>query len=252
MKTAPIEKPQYFLREESYSGSHDFFYSSADFPAIQKLESRWHIIRDEVLGAITDRELRETANLNPPYLSSPDAWKNIYLYNFGWKKHKNCARFPKTHALLKEVPDLIFGGITVLEPKSKVLPHNGETNTIIRCHLGLSIPAPHPVCGVRVGPEEQGWQNGKVTMFSDAHYHSTWNDSDERRFVLVFDIVRPEYAHMKHRVCANVLGALSLKYFYSKRPGLKKLPLPLIKTVHTLFMGIWAVYLPIQNRFRLP
>lgn len=252
MNRQPIEKPQYFLREESYAGSHDFFYRSADFPGVQELENQWETIRNEVLGSISDEEIDNIKNLNPPYLSSPDAWKNIYLYNFGWKKHKNCDRFAQTHALVKKVPNLTFAGITVLEPHAKVLPHNGETNTIIRCHLGLRIPAAYPICGVRVGSEEQGWENGKATMFSDAHYHSTWNDSDERRFVLVFDIVRPEYAHMKHRVCANVLGALSLKFFYSKRPSIKQWPYPVIKTIHAFFAAFWYLYLPVQNRFRLP
>lgn len=246
-----IEKPQYFLVEEPYGGSHDFFYSPENFPGVKILEENWEIIRDEVLGTLTNSEIDNIKNLNPPYLSSPDAWKNIYLYNFGWKKHKNCQRFSRTHAIIKQVPNLTFAGITVLEPHSKVLPHNGETNTIIRCHLGLKIPAPLPTCGVRVGNQEQGWADGKVTMFSDAHYHSAWNDSEERRFVLVFDIVRPEYAHMTHRVCANVLGALALKYFYSKRPSLKKIPYAIIKTIHFFFSAFWYLYLPLQNRFSI-
>jgi len=248
---AHYETPQYFLREESYDGHHQYFYTPADFPGTLPLEENWKTIRDEVLENLTDEEIDGIKNLNPPYLSSPDAWKNIYLYNFGWKKHKNCKRFPRTHALIKQVPNLTFAGITVLEPHARVLPHNGETNTIIRCHLGLRIPAPHPICGVRVGDEEQGWENGKITMFSDAHYHTAWNDSDERRFVLVFDIVRPEYAYMQHRVCANVLGALSLKYLYSKKPSLKKMPYSIIRTVHFFFSAFWYLYLPLQNRFSI-
>jgi aspartyl/asparaginyl beta-hydroxylase (cupin superfamily) len=252
MSSSAIEGPEYFLIEETYTGKHDFFYNSLDFPGIKVLESNWQIIRDEIGKLISSEEEIDVKNLNPPYLSSPDAWKNLYFYNFGWKKHKNCERYPKTHALLKSVPNLVFGGITVLEPKSKVLPHNGETNTTIRCHLGLKIPAPYPVCGVRVGTEEQGWEEGRVMMFSDAHYHTTWNDSNERRFVLVFDIVRDEFANQKHMVCAKVLGALSLKMFYSKRPGLKKMPMPVIQAVHFAFSTFWYLYLPVQNRFKLP
>lgn len=248
MQTQEIEKPQYFLKEEEYKGNHAFFYNLTDFPGVEILEENWRKIHDEVLTNVTSEELSAIKNLNPPYLSSPDAWKNIYLYNFGWKKHKNCKRFPVTHALVKKVPNLSFAGITVLEPHSKVLPHNGETNTIIRCHLGLQIPAPLPTCGIRVGDQEQGWANGKITLFSDAHYHTAWNNSDERRFVLVFDIIRPEYAHMKHRVCANVLGALSLKFFYSKKNALKKMPYPIIHSIHSLFSLFWYAYLPIQNR----
>jgi len=248
-----MKEPQmYFLKEEPYEGSHDFFYNSANYPEIVELEKNWEIVRDEVLGIVTDSELKKIKNLNPPYLSNPDGWKNIYFYNFGWKKHGNCERFPKTYLLFKKIPYLIFAGITVLEPHSKVLPHNGETNTTIRCHLGLKIPAPLPVCGVRVGNEEQSWYDGKVLMFSDAHYHSTWNDSDERRFVLVFDMVRPEYAHDKKWVCAKSLGALTLKYFYVKHPYVKRFPYSLLGLFHNLFSMLWFIYLPLQNRFKLP
>ncbi len=245
-----IEAPQYFLREESYTGGHNFFYEAENFPAILELERNWHIVRDEIAALVSGEEKIEVKNINPPYLSSSDAWKNIYFYNFGWKNHKNSARFFKTHQLLTAIPNVIFGGLTVLEPHAKVLPHNGETNTTIRCHLGLKIPAPYPVCGMRVGTEERGWQDGKVLMFSDAHYHTAWNDSNERRFVMVFDIIRPEYAGHKNKICAKVLGALSLKFFYAKWPSLKNTPMPVLNVFHFLFTAFWYMYLPVQNRLK--
>lgn len=245
------EPAHYFLREESYNGSHAYFYNSQDFPEIIELESKWNLIRNEIAPLINGEKQIDVTNINPPYLSSPDAWKNIYFYNFGWKKHKNCAQFPLTHSIIRSIPNLIFAGITVMEPYSRVLPHNGETNTTIRCHLGLHIPAQYPICGVRVGNEEHGWENGKVLMFSDAHYHSTWNESSERRFVMVFDILRKEYAGNAHLVKSKILGALSLKYFYSKKPALKKTPLLFIKTFHLLFSCFWFFYIPLQNRFKI-
>lgn len=252
MKNLPIEEQFFFLKEEPYTGNHDFFYNSTDFPAILELEAKWEIIRDEVIGLLADEKMAQVKNINPPYLSSPDAWKNFYFYNFGWKKHENCDRYPNTFKILKAIPNLIFAGITVLEPKSKVLPHNGETNTTIRCHLGLKIPAPYPICGVRVGTEEHGWEEGKVLMFSDAHFHNVWNDSDERRLVLVFDIVREEYANQSHLICAKALGALTLKFFYSKKPDFKNLPMSMLRLIHFFFSAFWYAYLPFQNRFRLP
>ncbi len=243
-----MEPAYYFLKEEPYEGNHSYFYDSANFPALVELEKNWLTIREEVLGIITDEELNGIKNLNPPYLSHPNAWKNIYFYNFGWKKHRNCLRFPKTHSLLMKIPNLVFGGITVLEPNSRVLPHNGETNTTIRCHLGLKIPSGLPLCGVQVGNEEQPWKEGKVLMFSDAHFHQTWNLSSERRFVLVFDIIREEYSKHPKMVCANVLGALTLKFFYSKIPKLKKIPYPILNLTHFFFKIFWRFYLPLQQR----
>lgn len=244
-----LEPPLYFLFEESYEGNHDFFYDAKNFKELTVLTDNWLKIREEVLGIVTDEELKKIKNLNPPYLSDPNAWKNIYFYNFGWKKHKNCHRFPFTHSLLLKVPNLIFAGITVLEPNSRVLPHNGETNTTIRCHLGLKIPGGLPDCGVQVGNEMQEWKEGEIMMFSDAHYHQTWNLTNERRFVLVFDIIRPEYARHPFRIMSNSLGALTLKFFYSKYPSLKQLPAWHIKAWHKIFSLVWMAYLPLQRRF---
>lgn len=206
MSETDVEPAEYFLLEESYKGSHCFFCSSEKYPSIKELEANTEIIKAEIRALLSGNEKIDATVLNPPYLSSPTAWKNFYFYNFGWKRHKNCDRFPKTHAILKSIPNLTFAGITVLEPHSTILPHNGETNAVIRCHLGLKIPAPYPICGLRVGTEEHGWEEGKVLMFSDAHLHSAWNNSSEQRFVLVFDIVRDEFASQKQIVCANVLG----------------------------------------------
>lgn len=247
-----IEAPKYFIFEESYTGNHEYFYNSDEYPEIKELEAHWQVIAQEVLGIITDSELRKMSNINPPHLSNPNAWRNIYFYNFGWQTHKNCNRFPLTFALISKIPNLILCGVTVLEPNSKVLPHNGETNTTIRCHLGLKIPAPYPTCGVRVGNKERGWKEGRTLMFSDAHYHTTWNDSNEKRYILVFDIVRKEYAEKRHSICANSLGALTLKYLYSLNPKIKNLPPFIIKIAHKCFTIFWYLYLPVQQKFRLP
>ena len=252
MNESKSERIEYFLFEEPYTGHHDFFYSPDKYPAIKELEANTQVIKDEITAMLQGKEQIETTVLNPPYLSSPTAWKNFYFYNFGWKKHKNCAHFPKTDALLRSIPNMTFGGLTLLEPHSKVLPHCGETNAIIRCHLGLKIPAPYPICGMKVGTEEHGWEEGKVMMFSDAHLHTAWNDSDEQRYVLVFDIIRDEYVPKKLTICAGVLGALSLKYFYTEMPAVKKLPASVIKGIHFVFKSFWYLYLPLQNRFGLP
>ena len=129
-----------------------------------------------------------------------------------WQYHNNCRRFPKTYALLKSIPNLTFAEFTVLEPHSRVLPHIGETNTTIRGHLGISIPAKLPHADIRVGNEERIWEEGKVVIFSDCHRHTVWNDTNERRFVLVFDITRKEFASRKYWVNAQSLAALKIKF----------------------------------------
>ena len=188
-------------------------------------------------------------NLNPPYLSSPDAWRNFYFFNFRWYNHKNCLKYPRTFALIQSIPDVSFAGITVLEPHSKVLPHIGETNAIIRCHLGLKIPGQYLDCGIQVDDEKRGYEEGKMLMFSDAHMHTTWNDTDGRRFLLILDVVQPQFAHKADWVCANSLAALSIKYVDEKIPIIKTLPNPILTAMLKSLALAWALFLPLQKQF---
>lgn len=248
-----MTKPVYFLTEEDiYSGPEPFFYDKKKYAWVKQLEDNWKIIREEMLGIIDGKEEIKLTSSNPPYLSSPDAWKNIYFYNFMWQYHKNCKRFPKTFALLKSIPNLTFAEFTVLEPGSKILPHIGETNTTIRGHLGIEIPGKLPEMGIHVGDEERSWENGKVVLFSDAHRHYVWNNSNKRRFVLVFDVVRDEFASKKQWVCAQSLSALTIKWVDEHIAIFKKLPTPLLNFFHKLISVIWYIYIPLQNKLRLP
>jgi len=249
MKTEAI----FFLDEnDMYNGPEPYFYDAAKYAWVKILEDNWHIIRDEMQSFISGREEITLSSPNPPYLSKPTAWKNIYFWNFMWQYHKNCKRYPKTFSLLKSIPNLTFAEFTVLEPHSQVLPHIGETNTTIRGHLGIEIPAKHPIAGIKVGNEERGWENGKVVLFSDCHRHTVWNNSEERRFVLVFDITREEFANHKYWVSAQSLSALTIKYADEKWGIFKIFPKTIIRIFHQFFALLWFLYLPLQRTLHLP
>jgi len=243
------EPAEFFLTEEDvYRGDAPYFFEPGQYPWAKILEDNWRIVYDEFLPFITGKEEIRLSSPNPPYLSQPGVWKNIYFYNFLWKYHQNCRRFPKTYALLKSVPNLTFAEVTVLEPHAQILPHIGETNTTIRGHLGLVIPASLPVAGMKVGTEERSWQEGKVTLFSDAHRHAVWNHSNQRRFVLVFDVVKDEYAGKKLWYCAQALSTLVIKGMDEKLPVFKKLPRKMLYGIHLVISAMWYIYLPIQQR----
>jgi aspartate beta-hydroxylase len=48
-----------------------------------------------------------------------------------------------------------------------------------------------PGCGFRVGSEVREWQPGTALVFDDTIEHEAWNDSDEQRVVMIFDIWNP-------------------------------------------------------------
>ena len=238
----------FFLDENSvYNGPEPYFYDPSKFEWVNQLESNWEIIRDEFMPIINGEKEIKLNSPNPPYLSNKNAWKNIYFWNFMWQYHENCKQFPKTYNLLKSIHNLTFAELTLLEPHSSVLPHIGETNTTIRGHLGIAIPASLPTAGIKVGNEERSWENGKAVLFSDCHFHTVWNNSDERRFVLVFDITRDEFVNQKLWVSAQSLSALTIKYFDEHFNLLKKLPSWILSALHKIIAVGWWIYLPIQR-----
>lgn len=243
------EQAVFFLTEEDeYNGNMPLFFDTTTLEWVKILEDNWGIIRDEFSAYINGEEELEQSSLNPPYLSDPKAWQNVYFWNFLWQKHKNCKRFPKTFALLKSIPNLTFAEVTCLNGKSKILPHIGETNVTMRGHLGLKIPATLPKMGIQVGTEKKGWEEGKVILFSDARRHHVWNDSDEKRFVLVFDVMQEPYSSSKYWMCAQALSTLTIKTIDEHISFFKRLPRFLQFFFHYIFSTLWFLYLPVQNR----
>lgn len=245
-----IEKPVFFLTEkDQYSGNMPPFFDKTKYPWVAILEENYLVIVNEFKAYIDGTKTLESSSVNPPYLSDAGAWKNVYFWNFLWKKHRICRDFPETYKLLKSIPNLILAEVTCLNGNAKILPHIGETNVTIRGHLGLKIPGDLPEMGISVNNIEQGWKEGEVVLFSDAHRHFVWNNSNEKRFVLVFDVLQEEYASQKYWMCAQALSSLTIKFIDEHINLFNRLPEKLRYSAHLVLSSMWRVYLPLQNRF---
>jgi aspartyl/asparaginyl beta-hydroxylase (cupin superfamily) len=77
---------------------------------------------------------------------------------------------------------------SVLQPRTRLPAHTGTTNTRSIVHLPLIIPER---CGFRVGSQVRAWEAGKAWVFDDTLEHEAWNDSDQTRIILIFDIWNP-------------------------------------------------------------
>jgi len=82
-------------------------------------------------------------------------------------------------------PNVMF---SVLHPKAKIPPHHGESNARLVAHLPLVVPEG---CLFRVGYDNRRWVEGEVLIFDDTIEHEAWNDSDEIRVVMLFDVWNP-------------------------------------------------------------
>jgi hypothetical protein len=78
---------------------------------------------------------------------------------------------------------------------------------------------------VRVGPETRRCADGALLAFCDAHEHASWNATEARRIVLVFDVMRPEHLARTRWICANVLAATAVIWLEA-RLGVSRRRLP--------------------------
>lgn len=204
-----------FFEREGFAGNAPFYYDKQQFEWAADIENNWLTIHSELQAL-----LQANASLSPYFdqnmVDNSQSWKTFPLMAWGVILHKNCQRCPKTYALLRKIPHLVSASFNLLEPHSSIKPHNGDTNAIVRCHLGLQIPAALPHCGFRVGTETHTWQNGKLLLFCDAHEHTAWNNSPQNRYILLFDVILPTYSEKKRRICAAVLASLFLQSWAAK------------------------------------
>lgn len=171
-------------------------------------------------------------------------WWDINLYN-------NQKKFPKTSAIIASFPNIVSASFNLLEPNSKIIPHHGDTNAIFRCHLGLVIPSENNKCGFVVNNETRHWEEGAMLIFVDALKHEAYNNSDEERFIFLFDIIRDEFVEKQKKVCATVITSLFLQKFAEKIPFLYKSPNWINKMIGFILHPFARISLFILNKFKV-
>lgn len=138
----------------------------------------------------------------------PKLWKGFTFYFNGIKFKKNLNRFPYIAERLKSIPHLVSASISILEPGAKVLPHTGSTNAIMRVHLPLLIPGEWPACGMSIAGYELSWREGELLMFCDMQMHHVQNFTSKRRYILLLDVMRPEFVGIKKKICVHTISRI--------------------------------------------
>jgi aspartyl/asparaginyl beta-hydroxylase (cupin superfamily) len=249
--TWPVGEKLVYLRppNEFYDGKLAPFYHSSCFPELNELKENWKIIRDEILDYEHEfGNLKGMNSLSPADVSG-GVWTVIYLNSFGRLFKQNRKKFPKTIALVDKVENCVFASINILEPGTVIQPHYGDTNGIVRVHLGLIVPDPYPVIGIHVGDEEMGWEEGDFMCFINVQKHHVWSHSKEKRYVLMMDIVPKPLMHRKLEICLKGLGSQSFNYFYKNHSWFRIFPTFLQPIFVFVFTAIWRAYLPIERFF---
>jgi len=180
------------------------FFARDYFPWLEGLEAATDSIRDELLGVLS----ADAASIQPyiaygeglplnqwKELNNSRRWGAYFLWNDGRREEGHMARCPRTAAALAACPQVDIPGrgptafFSILEPRTKIPPHTGVTNTRLPVHLPLIVP---PGCRFRVGGEVRELRAGNAWVFDDTIEHEAWNDSDMARAILIFDIWNPQ------------------------------------------------------------
>jgi aspartyl/asparaginyl beta-hydroxylase (cupin superfamily) len=236
--------------KKTYGGNDPYFFDNKDLPWTKLVESGYTFVEREMQQIIAHGKKLQPYRFHKS-ASGKDEWQTLPFISWGYHFHKNKKLCQDTMVLLDSVEGLVSASLSLLEANSVIPEHRGDTNAIVRSHFGISVPAPLPECGFRVGNESRSWENGKVLPFCDAQPHSAWNHTSEKRYILILDVMRKEYREQKNKICATIISThLLLEFdkrikFYDKTPGwlLQIFAFPLIVLIR--------IALPFQQRFWL-
>ena len=121
-----------------------------------------------------------------------------------------CDRCPKTTALLESLPMANQDGFaptavfSALQPHTHIPAHTGSANVRLLTHLPLILPGP---ARFRVGNTTRDWEMGQAWVFDDTIEHEAWNDADERRVILIFDVWNPRLSDGEKALVAAMMQA---------------------------------------------
>lgn len=220
--TNSTHRPWFSDKGEPFHGSEPFYFDTSEFPWVAKVEARWEEIRDELLRNLEQDERILQPYVNREMATRAESWRTLGLMFWTLRSQANCERFPVAWSILKDIPGITAASFNLLEANATIKPHFGNTNAIIRCHMGLIVPAPAPRCAFRVGTETRSWEPGKFLMFCDAHQHSAWNNSDGRRYIMVVDVMTPRFAKLTKTISSRVLAGIYQEAMYQRRAWLKR------------------------------
>ena len=194
------------------------YFARALFPWYETLERETETIRGELLALLGEGNnfepfLRfESQEQVPKYLGGEKPnWNAFFFYRHGKRYDENCARCPKTAAILENLPlvriaehapEICF---SILTPDSHILPHHGSTNARLVTHLPLVVP---PECAIVVGGEKHVWEEGRCITFDDTFEHEAWNRSDTTRAVLIVDVWNPHLTAIEREALTALIAAI--------------------------------------------
>lgn len=214
----PLQRPTFLLVPDLPPQP---WFERGQFPFFDRIEAATDAIRAEMLAVLeTDIglapyiDMRADAPAEPIWraLNRSPEWSAFHFFRHGRRFDENCARAPRTAALLEALPLMRIeehspeAMFSVLKPRTRIPPHTGVINGRLTVHLPLVVP---PDCGMlKCGGEARPWEVGRCMVFDDSMVHEAWNDSDQTRVVLIFDVWNPHLSAAEREGLAAAIVAI--------------------------------------------
>lgn len=233
------------FHKRPYNGTEHNYPDVSAIKGIKELEIQANVILVELQNYLKKHVFE--SQFNTTMVESPKSWKVRSLRVWGVEMYDIQKHFTQTLKVLSEIDGVINIGFNLLEPHAIIKPHCGDTNAIVRCHLGLVIPQENERCALKVNNEIRHWQEGKVIGFTDAYDHEAWNNTDKQRIILLFDILKPEYISQKNKICGVVISSLYLQQIGNYIPKLYNVNPVLLYPITYPLSIIMRLLIPIRN-----
>lgn len=175
------------------------------FPQSRLIEAQFPAIHQEITALINQRELTRYKDIDPVRAAEvSENWKLYYAW-FMWEENERAKKdCPTLLNLIRTMPNVINATIAVLEPRVTLAAHEGPYAGILRYHIGIAVPEKNPPY-IRVLDQYHTWRVGESIVLDDCYEHEVYNESDDKRVILMIDFMRPMSAPL------NFINLLCLK-----------------------------------------
>lgn len=205
------------------------FFDRDHFPWLPALEAATDTIRAELMTLLEEgmpgfapyiQYAPGTPENQFAELNHNKRWSSLWLWKDGVPQKEPMARCPETTAVLAQMPLCDQPGFaptalfSALAPRTRIPPHTGSTNSRLLVHLPLVLPGE---AGFRVGNEVREWRLGEAWAFDDTIMHEAWNNADQTRVILIFDIWNPLLADHERELISALL--IEQRNWLTGQPG---------------------------------
>eukprot|EP00933_Yihiella_yeosuensis_P019855 TRINITY_DN16017_c0_g1_i2.p1 TRINITY_DN16017_c0_g1~~TRINITY_DN16017_c0_g1_i2.p1 ORF type:complete len:436 (-),score=95.84 TRINITY_DN16017_c0_g1_i2:406-1713(-) len=182
------------------------FHDTKDYPFCAEFQKQWKEIREELRNSLDEKFWTPGA-----YQSSNEAygkdWKIMGVFTAD--KWQDEERFKVTSKAIKALKGIVptEAFFARMPAHTKIAPHSDNLNYVLTSHLALELE--EGKCSIKCGSQERDWKEGEMLVLDTSFIHSTKNESDRARYVLVLRFWHPGLSdeerraiHLSHQILA--------------------------------------------------